>query len=138
MIKPIYGVMAEFDNPTALVNAARAAREKGYRRLDAYSPFPIHGMERALRLSRSKVPAFVFVVLFIALLIAYPWYVLTIGTVCYLVSLPAGALAYRRQQQRYLDARAQGAPPQQPANAPAQSFQAPAESEDTDRPPHLH
>ena len=41
MIKAIYGLIAEFDDPTALVNAARAAREKGYRRLDAYSPFPI-------------------------------------------------------------------------------------------------
>jgi hypothetical protein len=36
--KPVYGVMAEFDSPTALVNAARAAREKGYRKLDA-TPF---------------------------------------------------------------------------------------------------
>ena len=41
MIKPIYGLMAEFDNPTSLVNAARLAREQGYRKLDAYSPFPI-------------------------------------------------------------------------------------------------
>ncbi|HKM56222.1 MAG TPA: DUF3341 domain-containing protein, partial [Isosphaeraceae bacterium] len=32
----------------------------GYRCLDAYSPFPIHGMDRALRLGRSRVPAFVF------------------------------------------------------------------------------
>jgi len=46
LIKPIYGVMAEFDNPTALVNAARAAREKGYRKLDAYSPFPHRRAER--------------------------------------------------------------------------------------------
>ena len=34
MKPPIYGVMAEFDNPTALVNAARRAREEGYRKLD--------------------------------------------------------------------------------------------------------
>ena len=46
--------------PRELLAAASRLRAAGYRRLDAYSPFPIHGMERALRLSRSKVPAFVF------------------------------------------------------------------------------
>jgi CDP-diacylglycerol--serine O-phosphatidyltransferase len=83
------------------------------------------------------LPAFVFVVLFIALLIAYPWYVLTIGTICYLVSLPAGAWTYRRQQERYLAAHPQAASAPQPSPA-QQSFQAPGESESTDRPPHLH
>ena len=81
------------------------------------------------------LPAFVCVVLFIALLISYPWYVLTIGTVLYLISLPAGALAYRRQQQRYLDARAAAASASQPA---APSFQPPAEAQADERPPHLH
>ena len=42
--------MAEFENPTALVAAARAAREKGYRKLDAYSPFPIVELSDALHL----------------------------------------------------------------------------------------
>jgi hypothetical protein len=37
----LFGLMAEFDNPTALVAAANAAREEGYRRMDAYSPIPI-------------------------------------------------------------------------------------------------
>lgn len=59
MIKPIYGVMAEFDNPTALVNAARAAREKGYRKLDAYSPFPIEELTDALHLHHNKLPLIV-------------------------------------------------------------------------------
>jgi CDP-diacylglycerol--serine O-phosphatidyltransferase len=45
------------------------------------------------------LPAFVAVVLFFALLISYPWIVLTIGTVCYLASLPVGWL-YHRQHQR--------------------------------------
>jgi CDP-diacylglycerol--serine O-phosphatidyltransferase len=81
------------------------------------------------------LPAFVCVVLFIALLISYPWYVLTMGTVLYLISLPAGALAYRRQQQRYLDARAAAAPAPQPAAPP---FQPPAEPQADERPPHLH
>jgi CDP-diacylglycerol---serine O-phosphatidyltransferase len=40
------------------------------------------------------------VVLFFALLISYPWVVLTIGSVCYLASLPWGWLSYRRHEQR--------------------------------------
>src|SRR5207302_4318270 len=56
---PIYGVMAEFDNPTALVNAARRAREEGYRRLDAYSPFPIEELSDALHLHQNKLPLIV-------------------------------------------------------------------------------
>jgi hypothetical protein len=51
--------MAEFDNPTALVEAARAAREKGYRKLDAYSPFPIEELSGALDLHHNKLPLIV-------------------------------------------------------------------------------
>jgi hypothetical protein len=57
--KPIYGVMAEFDNPTALVNATRAAHEHGYRKLDAYSPFPIEELSDALHLHKNKLPLIV-------------------------------------------------------------------------------
>jgi CDP-diacylglycerol---serine O-phosphatidyltransferase len=46
------------------------------------------------------LPVFVMVMLFFALLIAYPWKVLTIGTLCYLASLPFGYLSYRRHQRR--------------------------------------
>ena len=59
MTKPIYGMMAEFDSPTALVNAARAAREKGYRKLDAYSPFPIEELTDALHLHHNLLPLIV-------------------------------------------------------------------------------
>lgn len=59
MTQGIYGLMAEFDNPTALVKAARAAREKGYRKLDAFSPFPIEGLTDALHLHRNKLPLIV-------------------------------------------------------------------------------
>ena len=51
--------MAEFDNPTALVNAARRAREEGYRKLDAYSPFPIEELSDALHLHHNKLPLIV-------------------------------------------------------------------------------
>jgi hypothetical protein len=53
--------MAEFDNPTALVNAARAARERGYRKLDAYSPFPIEALSEALHLHKNKLPLIVLI-----------------------------------------------------------------------------
>ena len=46
------------------------------------------------------LPVFVAVVLFFALLISYPWIVLTIGTVCYLASLPLGFISYRRHERR--------------------------------------
>jgi len=59
--KPIYGVMAEFDSPTALVAAARAAREEGYRKLDAYSPFPIEELSDALHLHHNKLPLIVLI-----------------------------------------------------------------------------
>src|SRR5436305_13155259 len=51
--------MAEFDNPTALVNAARTAREHGYRKLDAYSPFPIEELSEALHLHKNRLPLIV-------------------------------------------------------------------------------
>ena len=46
------------------------------------------------------LPVFVAVVLFFALLISYPWWVLTIGTVAYLASLPFGWLSYRDHQRK--------------------------------------
>jgi CDP-diacylglycerol--serine O-phosphatidyltransferase len=46
------------------------------------------------------LPVFVMVVLFFALLISYPWVVLTIGTVCYLASLPFGYLSYRQHERK--------------------------------------
>jgi hypothetical protein len=45
---PLWGLMAEFDSPTALVAAARRTREAGYKRVEAYSPFPIEELHDAL------------------------------------------------------------------------------------------
>jgi hypothetical protein len=56
----LYGLMAEFDSPTALVAGARKAREAGYRKMDAYSPIPIEELHEALGLPQTKLP---FVVL---------------------------------------------------------------------------
>jgi hypothetical protein len=44
----LYGLMTMFDNPEDLLAAARRTYERGYRRMDAYSPFPIHGLAQAV------------------------------------------------------------------------------------------
>lgn len=77
MKPPIYGVMAEFDNPTALVNAAREAHARGYRKLDAYTPFPIEELSEALRLHKNKLPLIVLVCGILGGLAGYllQWYV---------------------------------------------------------------
>lgn len=51
----VYGVLAEFSDPGALLHAAEQVREAGYKHFDAHSPFPIHGMDRAMGLGQSKV-----------------------------------------------------------------------------------
>ena len=56
---PAYGLIAEFQTPNALVKAARAAREKGYRKLDAYTPFPIEELTDALHLHHNRLPLLV-------------------------------------------------------------------------------
>jgi len=56
----LYGVIAEFDNPGDLIAAARRAREAGYRKLDAYTPYPIHELTEALALPRTRLPIIVF------------------------------------------------------------------------------
>jgi len=50
-----YGLLAEFSDPGALLHAAEEVRKAGYRHFDAHSPFPIHGMDRAMGLGNSKV-----------------------------------------------------------------------------------
>ncbi len=51
----VYGLLAEFSDPGALRDAARAVRDKGYQHFDSHSPFPIHGMDGAMGLGNSKV-----------------------------------------------------------------------------------
>lgn len=51
-----YGLMAEFTSDHDLVAAARSAREAGYTRVDAYSPYPVEELTEALDLPRSRVP----------------------------------------------------------------------------------
>ena len=57
----IYGLMAEFNSSTELVNATKAAYAAGYRKMDAYSPFPIEEAAEALGLHKTRVPLIVLV-----------------------------------------------------------------------------
>ncbi|HEX4589851.1 MAG TPA: DUF3341 domain-containing protein [Gemmataceae bacterium] len=57
---PVYGVVAEFDNPTALVAAANRTREAGYTRFEAYAPFPIEALVEAIGHPRTRLPLAVF------------------------------------------------------------------------------
>jgi len=56
----LYGVVAEFDNADALLHAAQKAYAAGFTNLDAYSPFPIHGMDEAIGMRERKVPIAIF------------------------------------------------------------------------------
>ena len=55
----LYGLMAEFEDPTALVAAARRTYDEGYRNFDSYSPFPIHEIFDAMHLHDRRVPLMV-------------------------------------------------------------------------------
>jgi len=55
----IYGLMAEFPDPGSVVAAARRVRAEGYRRVDAFSPYPIEELSEALELPTSKLPLLV-------------------------------------------------------------------------------
>jgi hypothetical protein len=57
----IYGVMAEFDDPTAVVAATRRAYEEGYRRMDAYSPYPIEALSEAVGPHKERLPLIVLI-----------------------------------------------------------------------------
>jgi hypothetical protein len=82
-----FGVIARFDGPATLLTAAHRVHEAGYRRVDAYSPFPVHGIDEALGLGRSKLPWVVLVMTLSGALLAWwmeaylsaVWYPIIIG-----------------------------------------------------------
>jgi ActD protein len=56
---PIWGLMAEFEGPTEVVEAARKVHEAGYRKIDAYTPYPIEELAEALGHHHSWLPLLV-------------------------------------------------------------------------------
>ena len=86
-----WGVVAEFDSASAIYRAAEATTAHGYTRVDAHTPFAVHGLDRALRQGPSPLG----------------WIVLTCGItgVC-LAQLMMPSVLWRRSQQ--LDGNAHG------------------------------
>jgi CDP-diacylglycerol--serine O-phosphatidyltransferase len=102
------------------------------------SKLPVYsGKKMGTRVPPDMVlPVFVVVVLFFALLLSYPWEVLTIGTLAYLASLPFGWLSYRDYERRDAEAAAAAA-----TAAPAGETldrAGPPQSPGDERPPSLH
>jgi Ni/Fe-hydrogenase subunit HybB-like protein len=58
---PYYGVLAEFATPAALYHACEQVRDAGFTRWDAHTPFPVHGLSKAMGLRRSTLPWIVLV-----------------------------------------------------------------------------
>jgi CDP-diacylglycerol--serine O-phosphatidyltransferase len=142
VLLPIYLAFLGLPKPPAMLTAA-------YTLLIGFlmvSRLPVFsGKTVRMRVPPEMVlPVFVSVVLFIALLIGYPWYILSAGTVLYLLSLPAGWKSYRDHQRR---AAAQAATQVagQPVQAPATPSDAAhpfvagvAETHEDDRPARLN
>jgi CDP-diacylglycerol--serine O-phosphatidyltransferase len=84
------------------------------------------------------LPIFVVVVLFFALLLSYPWVVLTIGTFIYLASLPFGWLSYRDYERRDAEAAAASAAAATPPAAAAPEPHVPPQRPDDERPARLN
>jgi Alternative complex III, ActD subunit len=58
---PIYGLLAEFGTPERLLEAAQRAHAAGYRRMDAFTPFPVEGLADAVGFHKTRLPVIVFV-----------------------------------------------------------------------------
>ncbi len=59
--EPLYGLMAEFDDPEVLLEATQRAYTAGYRKMDAYSPFPVHGLSEALGFRNTRLPLIILI-----------------------------------------------------------------------------
>jgi hypothetical protein len=58
--KEVWGILAKFDTPAAIYHAAEKVRDAGYAKWDTYTPFPVHGMEEAMGVKRTKLPIMSF------------------------------------------------------------------------------
>lgn len=70
-VHPVYGLMAEFDTPTDVLLAAKKVYAEGYRRIDAYSPQPVHGLAEAIGFEKNRVAFVCLVGGLLGLLTAY-------------------------------------------------------------------
>ncbi|MGA2031385.1 MAG: DUF3341 domain-containing protein [Thermoguttaceae bacterium] len=56
----LWGLLAEYADAAAFVAAAARVRDAGYGKWDCYSPFPVHGLDRAMGIRRTVLPWLVF------------------------------------------------------------------------------
>jgi hypothetical protein len=56
----LYGMIAQFGSAEALLASVKKARAQGYCKMEAYSPYPIHGLSEALGFRRTKLPYLIF------------------------------------------------------------------------------
>jgi hypothetical protein len=77
----IYGMMAEFDSPSDLVAAAHKTYAAGYKKIDAYSPFPIEELAEAIGFHRNNVPLVVLIGGIVGCLSGYAmqWWIATVS-----------------------------------------------------------
>ncbi|MHC4421076.1 MAG: DUF3341 domain-containing protein [Planctomycetota bacterium] len=54
--KRTYGLLAEFETPAAIFSAAERVRDAGYRWWDCHTPFPVHGLDRAMGIRPTILP----------------------------------------------------------------------------------
>lgn len=133
---PLYLAFLGVAKPPATLTAAYTLLIAGLMvsRLPVFS-----GKQVRMRVPPEMVlPVFVSVIFFIALLIGYPWHVLSIGSVLYLASLPLGWKSYKAQERAAAAAKA--APAGEAASGgPTQTFATPAgDAPPDDRPERLH
>ena len=57
----LYGLLAEYKSPEALIEAAQKTYARGYRRIDAYSPFPVEGLAEAIGFHSNRMPLIVLI-----------------------------------------------------------------------------
>ena len=66
-----YGLMAEFETPEDLLEAAKRTYGKGYRTLDAFSPLPIHGLAAAIGFHGTNLPILTFILALVGAIVGY-------------------------------------------------------------------
>ena len=66
----VIGVVGLYDDPDVLVRAAEAVRDAGFTRWDCHTPFPVHGLDRAMGLKASPIPILAIAAAFVGLAVA--------------------------------------------------------------------
>src|SRR5687767_9258551 len=58
---PLHGLLAEYDTPGQILSASRKIRDAGFTNWDTYTPFPVHGIDKAMGIKMTILPWFVLV-----------------------------------------------------------------------------